>query len=62
MKFIDIKTNGGTIKGKIAFYCDALHVTVKAWGFANSLTGFTAISFCGMYLSIIFMILSCAGI
>ncbi len=35
-------------------------VTVKAWGVANSLTGFTAISFCGMYLSIIFIILSCA--
>lgn len=27
MRFIDIKTNGGEIKGKIAFYCDALHVT-----------------------------------
>ena len=27
MKFIDIKTEGGTIKGKIAFYCDALDVT-----------------------------------
>lgn len=27
MKFIDIKTEGGTIKGKIAFYCDALGVT-----------------------------------
>lgn len=37
-----------------------IHVTVKAWGVANSLTGFTAISFCGMYLSIIFIILSCA--
>lgn len=32
-------------------------VTVKAWGVANSLTGFTAISFCGLYLSIIFIIL-----
>lgn len=37
-----------------------INVTVKAWGVANSLTGFTAISFCGMYLSIIFIILSCA--
>ena len=27
MKFIDIKTEGGTIKGKIAFYCSALGVT-----------------------------------
>ena len=35
-------------------------VTVKAWGVANSLTGFTAISFCGLYLSIIFIILSCS--
>lgn len=34
-------------------------VTVKAWGVENSLTGFTAISFCSLYLSIIFMILSC---
>ena len=37
-----------------------LGVTVKAWGVANSLTGFTAISFCGLYLSIIFIILSCS--
>lgn len=37
-----------------------LGVTVKAWGVASSLTGFTAISFCGLYLSIIFIILSCA--
>ena len=37
-----------------------LGVTVKAWGIANSLTGFTAISFCSLYLSIIFIILSCA--
>ena len=37
-------------------------VTVKAWGIANSLTGFTAISFCGLYLSIIFIILSCSVI
>ena len=35
-------------------------VTVKAWGIANSLTGFTTISFCGLYLSIIFIILSCS--
>lgn len=35
-------------------------VTVKAWGVANSLTGFTAISFCGLYLSIIFIIFSCS--
>lgn len=35
-------------------------ITVKAWGVANSLTGFTAISFCGLYLSIIFIILSCS--
>lgn len=28
-------------------------VTVKAWGVENSLTGFAAISFCGLYLSII---------
>ncbi len=34
-------------------------VTVKAWGVENSLTGFTAISFCGLYLSVIFIILSC---
>lgn len=27
MKFIDIKTNGGCIKGKIAFYCDVLKVS-----------------------------------
>lgn len=31
MKFIDIKTNGSTIKGKIAFYCDALHVTKQGF-------------------------------
>lgn len=36
-----------------------MKVTVKAWGIANSLTGFTSISFCGLYLSIIFIILSC---
>lgn len=35
-------------------------VTVKAWGVANSLTGFTTISFCGLYLSVIFIILSCS--
>lgn len=33
-------------------------VTVKAWGVENSLTGFAAISFCGLYLSIIFIVLS----
>lgn len=37
-----------------------LNVSVKAWGVANSLTGFTVLSFCGLYLSIIFIILSCA--
>lgn len=36
-----------------------LGVTVKAWGIANSLTGFTTIAFCGLYLSIIFILLSC---
>lgn len=35
-------------------------VTVKAWGVANSLTGFTTLSFCGLYLSVIFIILSCS--
>ena len=35
-------------------------VTAKAWGVANSLTGFTTISFCGLYMSIIFIILSCS--
>lgn len=37
----------------------AMGVTVKAWGVANSLTGFTTISFCGLYLSIVFILLSC---
>lgn len=36
-----------------------MSVTVKAWGLANSLAGFTVLSFCSMYLSIIFIILSC---
>jgi len=27
MRSIDIKTDGGTLKGKIAFYCDELDVT-----------------------------------
>ena len=27
MRFIDIKTHGGAVKGRIAFYCDALDVT-----------------------------------
>ena len=35
-------------------------ITAKAWGVANSLTGFTTLSFCGLYLSIIFIILSCS--
>lgn len=34
-------------------------VTVQAWGLRNSLTGFTAISFCSLYLSIAFILLSC---
>lgn len=34
-------------------------VTVKAWGINNSLTGFTSISFCCLYLSIAFILLSC---
>ncbi len=34
-------------------------VTVKAWGVSNSLTGFTSISFCSLYLSIAFILLSC---
>ncbi|MGB4006836.1 MAG: hypothetical protein WBK86_10685, partial [Halanaerobiales bacterium] len=38
----------------------AIGVQVKAWGVENSLTGFTVISFCCLYLSIIFIILSCA--
>ncbi len=35
-----------------------MSVTVKAWGIANSLTGFTTISFCGFYLSLVFILLS----
>ena len=35
-------------------------VTVKAWGVANSLNGFTTLPFCGLYLRIIFIILSCS--
>ena len=27
MQFIDLKTNGGVIKGKITFYCKVLKVT-----------------------------------
>ena len=27
MRFIDKKTDGGAVKGRIAFYCDALDVT-----------------------------------
>lgn len=34
-------------------------VTVQAWGVENSLTGFTALSFCGLYLSVIFIVLAC---
>lgn len=46
--------NGAALPEKIT-----LGVTVKAWGTANSLTGFTTISFCGLYLSIVFILLSC---
>ena len=35
MKFIAIKTDDGTKKGKIAFYCNALHVSRQ--GFYKSL-------------------------
>lgn len=46
-------------QGKMAPERITMGVTVKAWGVENSLTGFTAISFCGLYLSVIFIILSC---
>ncbi len=36
----------------------AVGVIVKAWGVENSLTGFTAISFGGLYLSVIFILLA----
>ncbi len=36
-----------------------LGITVQAWGVENSLTGFTALSFCGFYLSVIFIVLAC---
>ena len=36
-----------------------MSVSVKAWGIANSLSGFSAMSFCGLYLSVIFIVLSC---
>ena len=36
-----------------------LGVTVQAWGVSNSLTGFTSISFCSLYMSIAFILLSC---
>lgn len=36
-----------------------MNVTVREWGMKNSLTGFTFISFCGIYLSIVFILLSC---
>ena len=34
-------------------------VTVQSWGVDNSLTGYTSISFCGLYLSVVFILLSC---
>ena len=34
-------------------------VSVQAWGVANSLTGFTTLSFCGLYLSLVILLLSC---
>lgn len=36
-----------------------MNVSVKAWGLNNSLTGFTVLSFCGLYLSIVLILLSC---
>lgn len=33
-------------------------VSVRDWGIANSLCGFTTLSFCGFYLSVIFIVLS----
>lgn len=36
-----------------------MSVSVKAWGKANSLAGLSALSFCGLYLSIVFIVLSC---
>lgn len=37
----------------------AISAAVRAWGIANSLSEFTAVSFCGLYRSIALMILSC---
>lgn len=34
-------------------------VTAQSWGVDNSLTGYTSISFCGLYLSVVFILLSC---
>lgn len=34
-------------------------ISVKAWGKVNSLMGYTVISFCALYLSFVFLILSC---
>lgn len=36
-----------------------MDVTVQSWGVDNSLTGYTSISFCGLYLSVVFILLSC---
>lgn len=36
-----------------------ISVTVRAWGIANSLSGFTVISFCGLYVGVALIILSC---
>ncbi len=36
-----------------------MSVTVQSWGVDNSLTGYTSISFCGLYLSVVFILLSC---
>lgn len=35
-----------------------LGVSVQAWGVANSLAGFTVLSFCGLYLSLVLLLLS----
>lgn len=35
-----------------------MSVTVRAWGIANSLSGFAALSFCGLYLSVVLIVLS----
>lgn len=36
-----------------------LYLSVKAWGIANSLTTYTILAFCGLYLSIVFILLCC---